>query len=110
MQRSKSETNKMIGHKIKALRMKYGKTLENLAECSGLSLQTVKAIERGVRSCNVWTLICIADALSVSAQFLIQDDETYLPDDLKILIESMNPLQIALSKNLLYAVKMTKLE
>lgn len=85
-------------------------TLENLAESSGLSLQTVKEIERGARSCNVWSLICIADALSVSAKFLIQDDQSCLPDDLKVLIESMNPMQMELSKNLLYAVKMTKLE
>lgn len=38
MQRSKSDTNTLIGHKIKSLRVERNMTLENLAESSGLSI------------------------------------------------------------------------
>lgn len=110
MQHSREETNRLIGQRIKSLRLEKGMSVETLAESSGLSSQTIKQIERGVRSCNVWSLICIADVLLVSIQHFLQFEPIYLPNDLKVLIDSMTPLQLELSKNLLYAVKMTKLE
>lgn len=110
MQHSREETNKLIGRRIKSLRLEKGMSVETLAESSGLSSQTIKQIERGARSCNVWSLVCIADVFLVSIQYFLQFESIYLPNDLKVLIESMTPLQLELSKNLLYAVKMTRLE
>ncbi|MEG1567172.1 MAG: helix-turn-helix transcriptional regulator [Anaerovoracaceae bacterium] len=106
---SKEETNIIVGRKIKSLRLEKHMTLERLAESSGLSIQTIKQIERGKRSCTVWSLICIAKVFAVSTQFLVESHHSYVSDDLKILMESLTPAQIELSRNLLYAVKMSKI-
>lgn len=62
-----------IGSRIKAAREKKHLTQEDLAAIVNLSPTHVSVIERGVKPPKLETFVKIANALEVSADFLLQD-------------------------------------
>lgn len=74
-----------IGEKIRKIRLQKGLTQENLAEkickiqnsAKGGNPQTVSRIENAVNDFGVDTLLAVAEALEVSPQNLLSDEEPY---------------------------------
>lgn len=72
---------KMLGARIKQVRLNKGLTQEKLSEMCGLSLTYLGVIENGHKKLSVRTLVKIARVLDVSTDYL-------LSDSLKISLES----------------------
>lgn len=62
-----------IGMRIKEYRVEKGLSQEKLGEKAYSSTASITAIERGVKTPRIDTLISIADALEVSADDLLKD-------------------------------------
>jgi len=62
-----------IGNRIRERRLKLNLTLENLAEKTDLTQNFIGNIERGNDNPSLETLIKIANALAVNADYLCQD-------------------------------------
>lgn len=62
-----------IGSRIKAARERKKITQEELAELLGMSTTHISVIERGVKPPKLETFIRIANALDVSADYLLMD-------------------------------------
>ena len=69
----KEKDFKSIGAKIKYYRLKKGLSQEQLGELSHSSIATIRAIERGVNTPSVDTLIMIADALEITADDILEN-------------------------------------
>lgn len=65
---------KSIGKRIKSARLKSNLTQEELAALVDLSPTHISVIERGVKSPKLDTFIRIANALNVSADYLLFND------------------------------------
>lgn len=65
--------SKLIGRRIKIARENKKLTQEQLAELVDLSPMYVSVLERGKKPPKLQTLVCIANALDVSADYLLQD-------------------------------------
>lgn len=64
-----------ISERIKELREEYNWTQKDLANHAQLSPQCISLIEKGEREPGISTALAIADAFSVSLDFLIGNDE-----------------------------------
>lgn len=62
-----------LGERIKEERIKRQKTQDNLAEAINMSTSYVGQIERGERHLTLDTLVCIANYLKLSVDYLIRD-------------------------------------
>ena len=62
-----------IGARIKAARERVHLTQEQLAEIIDISPTHMSVIERGVKTPKLDTFVCIANALGVSTDALLQD-------------------------------------
>ena len=62
-----------IGTRIKNWRIEKGLSQEQLSALAHSSIATIRAIERGVNSPSVDTLVMIADALEISADDILED-------------------------------------
>lgn len=60
-----------VGSRIKSARKKAGLTQKQLGECLGISYQTIAQWENNLRNPKYTTLRRIAEALGVSAQYLL---------------------------------------
>lgn len=63
-----------IGEKIKLAREEHGMTQEMLAEAVGLTQNYLGVLERGDKLPKLATFIKIANALRVSADYLLEDE------------------------------------
>ena len=69
-----------LGKTLKALRQKQGLNQKGLSGLSGVSQATISRIETGrVRQLRSSALKNLADALSVSVDFLMGDNEVFAP-------------------------------
>ena len=64
---------KMIGERIKDLRLAKGLTQEELAAHIGISEKHMSVIERGEKTPNLDTFISIANEFGVSADSILED-------------------------------------
>lgn len=62
---------KMFGQRIQEARMKRGITQEAFAEELDISASYYQKLERGVRTCSLDILVCIAEHLHVSTDYLL---------------------------------------
>lgn len=62
-----------VASKIRTTRRNSNMTMEQLAESSCVSLQTIKDIEHGKRACQIDTLVSIASALNVRTDYILGD-------------------------------------
>lgn len=76
------DLNKNVGLKIKQCRNNLGITQEELADAIGISQSYLGQVERGVRGINIENLIKTANALDVSADYLLSDYLTKNINDL----------------------------
>ena len=70
---TKEKDFKAIGIRIKEYRLERGLSQEKLGQKAHSSTASITAIERGVKTPRIDTLISIADALEVSADDLLKD-------------------------------------
>lgn len=70
MGRPPRESRTLLGVRVQSLRMEKGWTQEKLAAKAGLALGTIGGIESGRQDPNLFSAICLADALGVSLDFL----------------------------------------
>lgn len=68
--RPPQEPRTLLGVRVQSLRMEKGWTQEKLATEAGLALSTIGGIESGRQDPNLFSAICLADALGVSLDFL----------------------------------------
>lgn len=64
---------KLVGSRIRAAREANHLTQEELAEAVEMSPMHISVIERGLKAPKVDTFVKIANALHISADFLLQD-------------------------------------
>lgn len=57
--------------RIRAERKKLNMSMEQLAELSNVSLQTIKDIEHAKRACQIDTLVSIASALHLTTDYVL---------------------------------------
>lgn len=67
-----------FGEKVAGLRQKRGLTQDELAQKTGLSVDTIGAIEQGRRWAKLTTLHLLADGLGVSTDELLRDVKRFL--------------------------------
>lgn len=98
--------SKTIGYRIKQARERLKITQEQLGEIIGCTTQHISAMERGVKLPRLDTFLCIANALHVSSDFLLQDCLEYAPNSLGIEFASaISPLPNDIQLRILNAVQ-----
>lgn len=104
----------LIGKRIREERISQNLSQQTLAEISNISPTNISHIERGATKLSLPTLVSIANALAVSADFLLCDslveaDRIYIdeinellsdcnPNELKIIIDIMKSVKISLRR------------
>ena len=63
-----------IGLRLRTAREQRGLTQPELAVCAGVSLPTVRAVERGARLPNLYTAIQFCNALHISLTDILQTE------------------------------------
>ena len=78
----------VVGRNVRRLRYERRLTQERLAEKSGLSVNTIRNLEKG-RWPSAHTLQAVASALKTEAKFLLssESDEMYLKEELQSKLE-----------------------
>ena len=71
-----NEINSTIGNNIKLIRSKYGMTLDQVSEATGVSKSMIGQIERGTSTPTVTTLWKICNGLKISFSSLLKEDTT----------------------------------
>jgi transcriptional regulator with XRE-family HTH domain len=77
--RNRSVTDLTVGRRLRLLRQKRGRSLQELASDTGLSIGLISQIERGLSSPSVKNLVALGEALGVGVAWFF--DETALVDD-----------------------------
>lgn len=67
--------NRIIGNKLLAIRKKIGWTQAQVAEAAGLSDRTYADIERGTANMRLQTLLRICDALHITPNEIMTDED-----------------------------------
>lgn len=96
MGQSESIITKIAAHRIRELRKEKGLTIDNLAEKSGLSTQTIKTIEAGKRNFRLETLVALSDSLGVSCDYIVGKEDKSHESRIQIILSSLG------DKDLLY--------
>lgn len=73
---SKEELALLIGNNIRKYRLKQNLTQEQLAEKVGISTSFYANLERSKKSMSIKTLRDLADALEVSVDFILYENNT----------------------------------
>ncbi|BCB88751.1 cupin domain-containing protein [Phytohabitans suffuscus] len=73
--RSTEQTITLVGARIRALRLRQGLTLREIAQRTGVSVSMLSMLERGVASASVGTLVSVASALGVHMYDLFDHPE-----------------------------------
>ena len=84
---------KMFGQRIREARMSRGITQEEFAEEIDVSPSYYQKLERGVRTCSLDILVCIAEHLHVSTDYLLTGKWNNTDEMKKALMESSRLLQ-----------------
>ena len=61
--RNRSGTDLTVGRRLRLLRQKRGRSLQDLATATGLSIGLISQIERGLSSPSVKNLVALGEAL-----------------------------------------------
>lgn len=97
---------KSVGMRIKAAREAKNLTQENLAAIVDLSPTHISVIERGMKTVRLDKFIAIANALDVSADFLLVDVVTRSTESqVNELSESIHKLPADEQKRLMKAIR-----
>ncbi len=97
---------KRIGYRIKKAREHLHITQEQLAEIIGCTTQHISAMERGTKLPRLDTFVCIANALHISSDVLLQDCLKYAPDSLVNEFSSaISPLSGEMQLRILKAIR-----
>lgn len=70
----------IIADNIKLYRKKENLTQTELAERAELSLESIKRVERGIRTMSLENFLRIADALHVPLPYLLYESEESIPE------------------------------
>lgn len=87
---SKNENlGKRVGDNVRKLRFEKHITQEKLSEISGVSINTIRNLEKG-RWPSANTLAAVANALNIDAKFLLanKDDKLYLKEEIDLKIKN----------------------
>lgn len=101
----------LIGKRIREERISQNLSQQTLAEISNISLTNISHIERGATKLSLPTLVSIANALAVSADFLLCDslveaDKIYI-DEINELLLDCNPNELKIIIDIMKSVKIT---
>lgn len=100
---------KLIGKRIREERISQNLSQQTLAEISNISPTNISHIERGATKLSLPTLISIANALAVSADFLLCDSlveaERIYIDEINDLLLDCNPNELKLIIDLMKSIK-----
>lgn len=78
---SAQEVLQRLGLRVHTLRTRAGLTQEGLAERAGISWHFISAIERGMKTPTLETLLALSSALDVSMSELFLDVDVALPKE-----------------------------
>lgn len=78
---------KSIGNKLLSIRKKCGLTQSQVAEAAGLSDRTYADIERGTVNMKLETLLCICEALRITPDDILTQENQVLSDQQQQLAE-----------------------
>lgn len=101
----------LIGKRIREERISQNLSQQTLAEISNISPTNISHIERGATKLSLPTLVSIANALAVSADFLLCDslveaDKIYIDEINELLLDcNLNELKIII--DIMKSVKIT---
>lgn len=101
----------LIGKRIREERISQNLSQQILAEISNISPTNISHIERGATKLSLPTLVSIANALAVSADFLLCDslveaDKIYI-DEINELLLDCNPNELKIIIDIMKSVKIT---
>lgn len=97
---------KAVGLRIKAAREAKNLTQERLADIVDLSPTHISVIERGMKTVRLDKFVAIANALDVSADFLLVDVVARSTEGLtNELLESIHKLPVDEQKRLMKAIR-----
>ena len=101
----------LIGKRIREERISQNLSQQTLAEISNISTTNISHIERGATKLSLPTLVSIANALAVSADFLLCDslveaDKIYI-DEINELLLDCNPNELKIIIDIMKSVKIT---
>ena len=100
---------KLIGKRIREERISQNLSQQTLAEISNISPTNISHIERGATKLSLPTLISIANALAVSADFLLCDSlveaERIYIDEINCLLLDCNPNELKLIIHIMKSIK-----
>ena len=101
----------LIGKRIREERISQNLSQQTLAEISNISPTNISHIERGATKLSLPTLVSIANALAVSADFLLCDslveaDKIYI-DEINELLLDCNPNELKIIIDIMKSVKIT---
>ena len=101
----------LIGKRIREERISQNLSQQTLAEMSNISPTNISHIERGATKLSLPTLVSIANALAVSADFLLCDslveaDKIYI-DEINELLLDCNQNELKIIIDIMKSVKIT---
>lgn len=85
--------NSVVGNRIKTLRLERRMTREELSEAADISVSFIYEIETGKKSFSVYTLKRLTEALGVSTDYILGDEEENVDNMLRVeqlLTEAIN--------------------
>lgn len=101
----------LIGKRIREERISQNLSQQTLAEISNISPTNISHIERGATKLSLPTLISIANALAVSADFLLCDSlieaERIYIDEINDLLLDCNPNELKLIIDIMKSIKIS---
>lgn len=81
---------RIIGNKLLAIRKKSGLTQSEVAEAANLSDRTYADIERGTVNMRIETILKICEALHITPDEILTDDEPSILSKQAELLEQLN--------------------
>ena len=106
MDSKKYELQRAVGQRVKTVRIRKGLTQAVLAEKSELSEGHVIQVEGGFKALSVYSLSRVAEALEVSADYLLfGETKKSTFGNIEVLLSSINVEDLVKIEELLYLVK-----
>jgi transcriptional regulator with XRE-family HTH domain len=68
---SRTDISKLVGRRVREIRLEQGKTLRHVGEVSGLNFQQISLLETGQRRISVDDLVGLAAALELAPSALL---------------------------------------
>lgn len=85
---------KLLGNRIKSLRLTKGATQENFAEYMDVSVGYISQMERGITKISLERLACISEYLDCDMAYLLEgvnaNDKGYLAKELQELYDKLS--------------------